>query len=63
MATKKIELTTTDTKILVELLDRGLAYTGAYYRDYRKMERVWGNVIEQLKNQGAKSIFNGKIKF
>ena len=60
---KKIELETKDVKTLVELLDRGLAYTDSYYRDYKRMSGVWDKVITQLKEQGAKSVFNGEIKF
>ena len=62
---KKLELSTKDTKTLVELLDRGLAYTDDHYssRNYDKMEKVWNKVIEQLKEQGATSVFNGEIKF
>lgn len=62
---KELQLNVRDTKILVELLDRGLAYTDAYYtsRDYNKMERVWNKVIKQLKEQGATNVFNGKISF
>ena len=63
MANKTINLSLKDTKTLVELLHRGLAYTDMYYRDYRRMDGVWDNVINQLKSQGAKSVFNGEIKF
>ena len=60
---KKIELETKDVKTLVELLDRGLGYTDSYYRDYKRMSSVWDKVITQLKEQGAKSVFNGNIRF
>lgn len=63
MANKTIILDLKDTKTLVELLHRGLAYTDAYYRDWKRMDGVWNKVIEQLKTQGAKSVFNGDIKF
>lgn len=62
---KKIELPTKDMKLMVELLDRGRAYSDEYYssKDCDKMEKIWNNVIDQLKQQGAKSVFNGKIDF
>ena len=60
---KKIELETKDIKTLVELLHRGLAYTDAHYRDYKKMENAWNKVLAQLKEQGATAIFNGEISF
>lgn len=60
---KKIELETKDIKTLVKLLDRGLGYTDSYYKDYKRMSSVWDKVITQLKEQGAKSVFNGEIKF
>ena len=61
--TKELELETKDVKTLVELLFRGLAYTDAHYRDYKRMENVWDKVIAQLKEQGATTISNGKISF
>ena len=60
---KKIELETKDVKTLVELMHRGLAYTDMYYRDYKKMDGIWDKVFAQLKEQGAKSVFNGNIRF
>lgn len=51
-ANKTISLTLKDTRILIELIKRGLAYTDAYYRDYKKMERVGDEVFNQLKEQG-----------
>lgn len=63
MTNKTITLSIRDVKTLVELLDRGLAYTDAYYRDYKKMDNVWEKVFNQLKSQGAKSVSNGNIKF
>lgn len=49
---KTIELETKEARVLVELLERGLAYTDAYYRDYKKMDRVSDKVITQLCAQG-----------
>jgi hypothetical protein len=60
---KKIELETKDVKTLVELMHRGLAYTDIYYRDYKKMDGIWDKVFAQLEEQGAKSVFNGNIRF
>jgi len=54
-ANKTISLTLKDTRILIDLINRGLAYTDAYYRDYKKMERVSDEVFNQLKEQGLKS--------
>lgn len=54
-ANKNISLTLKDARILIELVNRGLAYTDAYYRDYKKMERVSDEVFNQLKEQGLKS--------
>lgn len=52
---KTIELETKDAKILIELMERGLAYTDAYYRDYKKVSNVSNKVIEQLHAQGMTS--------
>ena len=60
---KKLEFDTKDCKTLVELLFRGLAYTDGFYSDYSKVKKVWNKTIDQLNQQGAKSVFNGKIKF
>lgn len=54
-ANKNISLTLKDARILIDLINRGLAYTDAYYRDYKKMERVSDEVFNQLKEQGLKS--------
>lgn len=59
---KKIELSTKDIKTLVELMERGLAYTDAHYRDYKRMDSVFDKVYVQLKNQGATYDYRG-IKF
>lgn len=63
MAKKTITLETKDTKTLVELLHRGLAYTDAYYRSSGRVERVYDEVLNQLKTQGAKVVSAGEIKF
>lgn len=63
MATKTITLKTKDAKTLVELLDRGLCYTDAYYRSFGRVERVYDEVLNQLKAQGAKEVSPGEIKF
>lgn len=63
MAKKTITLDTRDAKTLVELLDRGLAYTDAYYRSFGRVERVYDEVLNQLKAQGAKVVAAGEIKF
>lgn len=62
---KRLELSTRDMKIMVELLDRGRAYTDEYYppRNGDKMERIWNKVIDQLKQQGVTRVFNGEIDF
>ena len=49
---KHIELETKDARKLYELMRRGLAYTDAYYRDYRKQEKIFDLIIKQLKEQG-----------
>ena len=54
-ANKNISLSLKDARILIDLINRGLAYTDAYYRDYKKMERVSDEVFNQLKEQGLKS--------
>lgn len=54
-ANKIISLNIKDTRILIELIDRGLAYTDAYYRDYKKMGRISDEIFAQLKEQGLKS--------
>ena len=56
---KTIELETKDAKTLIELMERGLAYTDAYYRDYKKMGNVSDKVVEQLHAQGMTS---GKVR-
>ena len=63
MATKTITLKTEDAKTLVELLNRGIAYTDAYYRSFGRVERVYDEVLNQLKSQGAKVVSAGEIKF
>lgn len=60
---KKIELESKDAIALVELLDRGRAYTDMYYRDDKKMDRIFWDVVKQLEQQGAEYILNGKIRF
>ena len=60
---KTIELSTEDAKTLVELLFRGQAYTDAYYRDYKRMDRVYHNVVVQLEVQGGELGINGEISF
>lgn len=54
-ANKNISLNLKDSRILVELIDRGLAYTNAHYRDYRKMNRVADEIYTQLEEQGIKT--------
>ena len=49
---KHIELETKEARQLFELMHRGLAYTDAYYRDYKKQEKIFNLVIKQLKEQG-----------
>ena len=51
------------TKTLVKLLHRGLCYTDAYYRSFGRVERVYNDVLGQLKTQGAKIKAAGEIKF
>lgn len=63
MATKTITLSTKDAKTLVELLHRGLCYTDAYYRSFGRVERVYNDVLGQLKTQGAKIKAAGEITF
>lgn len=63
MATKTITLKTEDAKTLVELLNRGIVYTDAYYRSFGRVERVYDEVLNQLKSQGAKVVSAGEIKF
>lgn len=54
-ANKNISLNLKDTRILIELIERGLAYTNAHYRDYKKMNRVADEIYTQLEEQGIKS--------
>lgn len=49
---KTIELETKDARKLIELMQRGLAYTDAYYRDYQKQKKTFNLIIKQLKEQG-----------
>lgn len=63
MAKKTVTLKTEDAKTLVELLFRGLAYTDAHYRSFGRVERVYDEVLNQLKAQGAKIKAAGEIKF
>ena len=49
---KHIELETKDARKLIELMHRGLAYTDAYYRDYKKQQKTFNLVMKQLKEQG-----------
>ncbi len=63
MAKKTVTLKTEDAKTLVELLFRGLAYTDAHYRSFGRVERVYDEVLNQLKSQGAKIKAAGEIKF
>ena len=60
---KIIDLSTKDTKTLVELMFRGLAYTDAYYSSGKRMKAVWDKVIAQLSLQGGNLETNGEIKF
>ena len=48
---KWIKLKTKDARKLVELMERGLSYTDAYYRDYKKQEKIVNDVIKQLQGQ------------
>lgn len=50
---KKIELNTKDARKLIELMNRGLAYTDAYYRDYKTQDRIFNVVLNQLTEQGV----------
>lgn len=63
MATKTITLSTEDAKTLVKLLFRGIAYTDAHYRSFGRVERVYNDVLGQLKTQGAKIKSAGEITF
>jgi len=49
---KHIELESKDARKLFELMDRGLAYTDAYYRDYKGQQRIFNLIVKQLKEQG-----------
>lgn len=48
MAKKTIVIEKTHIKTLLELMDRGLAYTDAYFRDYKRMEKVFNEINEQI---------------
>lgn len=54
-ANKIISLDLKDARILIELIDRGLTYTNAHYRDYKKMNRVADEIYTQLEEQGIKT--------
>lgn len=60
---KNIELESKDIKTLVELMFRGLAYTDAYYRDYKRMNGVYNKIQEQLESQGVVYGINGEVHF
>jgi len=49
MAQKIITIESRDVKALIELMNRGLAYTDAHYRDNVKMENLFAKVIKQFK--------------
>ena len=49
---KQIKLETKEAKKLIELMDRGLAYTDSYYRDYKSQNKIFNTVMRQLKEQG-----------
>lgn len=52
MNMKRIELETKEARKLIELMDRGLAYTDSYYRDYKSQQKIFNTVMRQLKEQG-----------
>lgn len=52
MNMKRIELETKEARKLIELMDRGLAYTDSYYRDYKTKKKIFNDVMRQLKEQG-----------
>lgn len=49
---KHIELESKDARKLFKLMDRGLVYTDAYYRDYKGLQRIFNLIVKQLKEQG-----------
>lgn len=52
MKMKQIKLGTKEARKLIELMNRGLAYTDGYYRDYKSQKKIFNTVMEQLKEQG-----------
>jgi hypothetical protein len=52
MKMKQIKLETKEARKLIELMDRGLAYTDSYYRDYKSQNKIFNTVMRQLKEQG-----------
>ena len=51
---KHITLDTKQAKKLIELMERGLAYTDEHYREnaYEPQKRIFNTVMRQLKDQG-----------
>ena len=52
MNMKQIELETKEARKLIGLMERGLAYTDSYYRDYKSKKKNFNDVMRQLKEQG-----------
>lgn len=51
MKMKQIKLETKEARKLIELMDRGLAYTDSHYRDYKSQNKIFNTVMRQLKEQ------------
>lgn len=51
---KTIKLETKDERLLLELMTRGLVHTQAFYRDWKRMDRIQTKVLEQLQAQSRK---------
>ena len=51
---KQIVLNTKQARKLIELMDRGLAYTDEHYHEnaYKPQQRIFNTVMRQLKDQG-----------
>ena len=49
---KQLNLESKEARKLIELMHRGLAYTDAYYRDYKTQKKIFNLIIKQLKEQG-----------
>lgn len=47
---KILKLKNKDADKLIELMNRGLAYTDAYYRDYKSQEKIFNLIKNQLIN-------------